>query len=602
MRIRLKMPSVNQGKTDRRICPVINSIFSCMIPFRLYISHVPVPLNGRFLSLQKTGLCGRMIKTLFNIIGRKALMSKDLIVSGEVILGIEFGSTRIKSVLIDRDHRVIASGSHEWENDYVDGIWTYSEKAIISGLQASYADLKKDVMTRYQVPLKKLAGLGISAMMHGYLPFDSEMKLLVPFRTWRNTITGEAAEKLTGLFSFNMPQRWSLSHLYQAILNREPHVSGIRFLTTLAGWIHYLLTGRKVLGVGDASGMMPIDSSTCDFDAGMIQAFDRLVANESFPWKLRDILPRVLCAGDDAGALTAEGAALLDPAGDLEPGCPLCPPEGDAGTGMAATNSVREKTGNVSAGTSIFSMIVLEKPMTRVYPEIDIVTTPTGKQVGMVHCNSCTSDINAWVSLFREFAALIGAETDASDAFTKLFLKSLEAEPDCGGLVSFNYLAGEPVTGLSEGRPLFVRLPDARMNLANFMRAQIYASMETLKYGMEIMKRENVKIDCVYGHGGLFKTKGVAQNYLAAAIHAPVTVMETAGEGGAWGIALLADYLVYRSSGESLEDYLENHVFQGMERMTVSPDREDEKGFDRFMERFVSCLPAQKAAVEHFRS
>ena len=343
------------------------------------------------------------------------------------------------------------------------------------------------------------------------------------------------------------------------------------------------------------------DSVASNYDSGMISAFDSLIADSHFPWTLESILPRVLCAGQDAGRLTPEGAVLLDPEGDLEPGCPLCPPEGDAGTGMAATNSVRERTGNVSAGTSIFSMIVLEKPMKKVYPEIDIVTTPAGKQVGMVHCNSCTSDINAWVALFREFADLMGCSTNVGDVFTKLFLKSREAEKDCGGLVSFNYLAGEPVTGLSEGRPMFLRLPDARFNLANFMRAQIYASMETLKYGMEIMNRENVAIDCVYGHGGLFKTEGVAQNDLAAAIHAPVTVMETAGEGGAWGIALLADYMVYHADGETLEDYLQDHVFKGMKQITVSPEPENEKGFDRYMERFVSCLPAQRAAASEFK-
>ena len=528
-------------------------------------------------------------------------MSMDQIREGTAILGIEFGSTRIKSVLIGQDHQVLASGSHEWENDYVDGIWTYSEQAILEGLQSCYADLKKDVSSRYHLTLKKLGGLGISAMMHGYLPFNSEMKLLVPFRTWRNTITGQASEALTRLFSFNMPQRWSLSHLYQAILNNESHVNDISFLTTLAGWIHYLLSGQKVLGIGDASGMMPIDSETCTYNASMVSAFDELVAPHHYPWKLIDILPKVLCAGEYAGVLTAEGANLLDPSGDLEPGCPLCPPEGDAGTGMTATNSVRERTGNVSAGTSIFSMIVLEKPMSSVYPEIDIVTTPTGKQVGMVHCNSCTSDINAWVFLFREFADLLGVQTDPGDVFTKLFKKSLEGSPDCGGLVNFNYLAGEPVTGLSEGRPMFLRLPDATMNLANFMRAQIYASLETLKYGMEIMNRENVAIDRVYGHGGLFKTEGVGQNYLAAAIHAPVTVMETAGEGGAWGIALLADYLVNRQPSESLEDYLQNRVFTGMNQKTVFPDPSDEKGFDLYMDRFVSCLQAQKAAADHFK-
>ena len=521
---------------------------------------------------------------------------------GSVILGIEFGSTRIKSVLIDRDHKVIASGSHEWENDYVNGIWTYSEEAILSGLQASYADLKRNVLRETGTPLRKIAAMGVSAMMHGYLPFDSSMKLLVPFRTWRNTITGEAAEKLTRLFSFNMPQRWSLSHLYQAVLNDESHVKDIRFLTTLSGWIHYLLTGRKVLGVGDASGMMPIDSDTCDFDSRMISSFDTLISAKNYPWKLKDILPSVLSAGEYAGNLTAEGARLLDPSGELEPGCPLCPPEGDAGTGMTATNSIRPRTGNVSAGTSIFSMIVLEKPMSAVYPEIDIVTTPVGSQVGMVHCNSCTSDINAWVALFREFGDIMGFHTDPGEVFTRLFKKAMEGEKDCGGIVSFNYFAGEPVTGLSEGRPMLIRTPDARMNMANFMRAQIYASLETLKAGMEIMNREHVAIDEVYGHGGLFKTEGVGQNLLAAAIHAPVTVMETAGEGGAWGIALLAEYALLREEGESLESFLRDHVFAGMKKTTVSPDPEDEKGFDRYMEQFMRCIPAQKAAVEGLKA
>ncbi len=420
---------------------------------------------------------------------------KNQISDGTAVLGIEFGSTRIKSVLIGRDHKVIASGSHEWENDFRNGVWTYSEEAILSGLQASYADLKQNVLKETGLPLTKISALGVSAMMHGYLPFDSEMKLLVPFRTWRNTITEEAAEKLTELFSFYMPQRWSLSHLYQAILNNESHVKDIRFLTTLAGWVHYLLTGRKVLGVGDASGMMPIDSNTCDYDDVMINAFDSLISSKGFPWKLKEILPDVLSAGENAGSLTPEGARLLDPSGDLEPGCILCPPEGDAGTGMTATNSVRPRTGNVSAGTSIFSMIVLEKPMSKVYPEIDIVTTPSGRPVGMVHCNSCTSDINAWLALFREFGEIMGFSTDAGEVFTRLFRKAMEGEKDCGGLVSFNYFAGEPVTGLSEGRPMLIRTPDARMNMANFMRTQIYASLETLKAGREIMNRENVAID-----------------------------------------------------------------------------------------------------------
>ena len=523
---------------------------------------------------------------------------KKVIENGSVVLGIEFGSTRIKSVLIGPDHSPIASGSHEWENDYLNGVWTYSEEAIRRGLQASYADLKKNVMDLFGIPLRKLSAIGISAMMHGYLPFNQNMELLVPFRTWRNTMTGQAAEKLTEAFSFNMPQRWSLSHLYQAVLNDEPHVKDIRFFTTLAGWVHYWLTGKKVLGIGDASGMMPIDSEKLDFNADMIDRFDSLVADKHYPWKLRDILPEVLSAGQNAGTLTAEGALLLDPDGDLVPGCPLCPPEGDAGTGMAATNSVRPRTGNVSAGTSIFSMIVLEKMLSRVYPEIDIVTTPTGMPVGMVHCNSCSSDINAWVGLFHEFADTMGFKVSTGDIYQKLFTKAMEADRTGGGIVSFNYYAGEPVTGLSEGRPMLIRQPDAKMNLANFMRVQLYASMETLKYGMEIMNREHVAIERVYGHGGLFKTEGVAQSILAAAIHAPVTVMQTAGEGGAWGIALLADYMISRSENETLEDYLQNHVFSGMQQSTLAPVPEDEAGFDEYMRRFVACLPAQHAAVE----
>ena len=524
-------------------------------------------------------------------------MNKEIIAGGNAVLGIEFGSTRIKSVLIDADHNVIASGSHEWENALVNGVWTYSEDAIRHGLQDSYADLRKNVMEQYGIPLKKLNAIGLSAMMHGYLPFDAEMKLLTPFRTWRNTMTGEAAEKLTEAFSFNMPQRWSLTHLYQAVLNSEAHVPDIRFITTLAGWAHYWLTGEKVLGIGDASGIMPVDSSLMDYDPSLIDTFDRLVAEKHYPWKLRDILPRALPAGACAGTLTAEGALILDPTGDLQPGCPVCPPEGDAGTGMTATNSVRPRTGNVSAGTSIFSMIVLEKPLSKVYPEIDVVTTPAGQQVAMVHCNSCSSDINAWISLFREFGQVMGVEFSTGDIFTRLFKEAMKGAPDCGGLVSFNYLAGEPVTGVPEGRPMFLRLPDAKMSLANFMRTQIYASMETLKAGMDIMARENVPIDRVYGHGGLFKTEGVAQNLLAAAIHAPVTVMETAGEGGAWGIALLADYMLH-SGGLALEDYLDQRVFAGMNQKTVAPDPKDEAGFDAYMKRFLACIPAQIAAAQ----
>ena len=527
------------------------------------------------------------------------MMMKQLIENGQAIMGIEFGSTRIKSVLIGPDHAPLATGSHEWENELENGIWTYSEKAIWHGFQESYADLKRNVEAACGARLTRVAAIGISAMMHGYLPFDESMNLLVPFRTWRNTITADAAARLTDAFSFNMPQRWSLSHLYQAILNDEPHVKSIRFMTTLAGWVHWALTGEKVLGIGDASGIMPVDSVSLDYDSRMVTVFDHLVAHKNYPWRLKDILPRVLSAGEYAGSLTAEGARLLDPSGDLLPGCPVCPPEGDAGTGMTATNSVRVRTGNVSAGTSIFGMIVLDKPLSRVYPEIDVVTTPTGLPVGMVHCNSCTSDINAWVKLFREFAETMGFSADIGEIYSRLFHKAMEGDPAGGGMVSFNYFAGEPVTGLpSGGRPMLLRQPDAKMTLANFMRVQLYASLETLKYGMEILNREHVAIDKVFGHGGLFKTEGVAQNLLAAAIHAPVTVMETAGEGGAWGIALLAAYEIEKKEGETLEDYLDRQVFNAMPQKTVAPDPRDEQGFDTYMESFLACLPAQRAAVD----
>ena len=527
-------------------------------------------------------------------------MTRNDIESGNAVLGIEFGSTRIKSVLIDNEHRVIASGSHEWENSFLNGVWTYSEQDILSGLQRSYASLKQDVMNRYGVRLTRIGALGISAMMHGYLPFDQNMKLLTPFRTWRNTITEEASQALTERFSFNIPQRWCLSHLYQAILNHEDHIGEIRFFTTLAGWIHFLLTGNKVLGVGDASGMMPIDSTTCDYRQDMVDQFNEMIADCHLPWKLEEILPKVLSAGADAGKLTKAGASLLDPDGELQEGCPCCPPEGDAGTGMVATNSIKPRTGNVSAGTSIFSMIVLEKPLKDLHPEVDIVTTPVGDQVAMVHCNSCSSDINAWISLFMEFAELMDVPTDKGQVFSRMFSKALEGEKNCDGIISFNYFAGEPVTGLPEGRPMMVRKPDSKLTLGNFMRSLIYSSMSTLKYGMDLLNSENVSIDRVYGHGGLFKTKGVAQSILAAAIHAPVTVMETAGEGGAWGMALLADYMLHYA-GISLDEYLTRHVFDSVEQTTVSPDPEDVAGFDLYMKDYIGCLPAEKAAVDGLR-
>ena len=526
---------------------------------------------------------------------------KEYIASGKAVLGIELGSTRIKAVLIDENHAPIASGSHEWENQLVNGVWTYSMEAVWSGLQACYADLRRDVQQKYGVGLKKIAAIGISAMMHGYLAFDAQGELLAPFRTWRNTITGPAAAELTELFGFNIPQRWSIAHLHQAILNGEAHVGQVDFITTLAGYVHWQLTGRRVLGVGDASGMFPIDSNICDYDAKMLAQYDAHIEKYGFGWKIDGVLPQVLCAGDEAGVLTAEGAKLLDVSGELEAGIPLCPPEGDAGTGMTATNSVGVRTGNVSAGTSIFAMIVLEKALEKVYTEIDMVTTPSGEAVAMVHCNNCTTDLNDWVGLFGEFAEAMGMKVSANDLYGTLFNKALEGDIDCGGVVSYNYHAGEPITGLEEGRPLMMRLPDAKFTLANFMRTNLYGTVATLKLGMEILAQENVAIDRIFGHGGLFKTKGVGQRILAAAIETPVSVMETAGEGGAWGIALLADYAIRRGDGQTLEAYLNDNVFSGMACETLQPDERDVQGFNDYMVRYAAGLAAQRAAVEYFK-
>lgn len=526
-------------------------------------------------------------------------MSKQVIQSGQAALGIEFGSTRIKAILVGPDNKVLASGDHTWQDKLVDGAWSYSQEAILAGLSDAYMNMKADVQARYGVKLTRLAAMGVSAMMHGYLAFDEQMKLLVPFRTWRNTITGEAAEKLTNLFQFNIPQRWSLAHLYQAILNGEKHVPQVRHITTLAGYAHYLLTGQLVLGVGDAAGMMPIDSAVCQFDAKMIAQFDDLVADKHYPWKLADILPRVLVAGENAGAMTREGALLLDPTGDLEPGTPLCPPEGDAGTGMVATNAVAVRTGNISAGTSIFAMIVLEKALSRLYTAIDMVTTPTGKPVAMVHCNSCTSDLNAWVSLLQDFARTMGLDVDTNTLYTTLFNKALEGDSDCGGLMSYNYYSGEPVTGTDDGVPMFTRLADAPISLANFMRTLIYSSMATLKVGMDILtENEHVAVDSVVGHGGLFKTPGVGQSIMAAALRTPVTVMATAGEGGAWGIAVLANYMAQKASGETLDDYLAQKVFGDMPSQTLAPDPAVAAGFNAYVKRYMACLDAEKACVK----
>ena len=524
---------------------------------------------------------------------------KNLLEEGKGILGIEFGSTRIKAVLIDEKGTPLASGSHEWENRLTDGFWTYTLDDIWSGLADCYADLASDVKKKYDVVLKKFASIGFSAMMHGYLAFDKEGELLVPFRTWRNTITEEAAAKLTEVFQYNIPQRWSIAHLYQAILKKEEHVGKIDFLTTLAGYVHWKLTGEKVLGVGDASGMFPIDCKSGNYDQNMIRKFDELTEPCGYGWKLSDILPKVLSAGEKAGTLTPEGAKLLDVSGNLEAGILLCPPEGDAGTGMVATNSVGVRTGNVSAGTSVFAMVVLEKELSKVYPEIDLVTTPDGALVAMVHCNNCTSDLNAWVNLFDEFAKSIGAAIDKNQLFSVLYHKALEGDADCGGLISYNYFSGEPVTGFDEGAPLFVRKADQTFNLANFMRTHLYSSLAALKAGLDLLfKEEDVKVDEMFGHGGLFKTKGVGQRIAAAAMNTPVSVMETAGEGGAWGIALLASYMQNKEEGEELQDFLNHKIFAGQKGEKLLPVKEDVEGFDQFMIRYKKGLAIEHAAVD----
>ncbi|MBR5509502.1 MAG: FGGY-family carbohydrate kinase [Lachnospiraceae bacterium] len=524
---------------------------------------------------------------------------KNTIAAGKAILGIEFGSTRIKAVLVDENNAPIASGAHDWENRLENGVWTYTLEDIWTGLQDCYKKLTEDVQQQYGAVIEKLAGIGFSAMMHGYLAFDKEGKLLVPFRTWRNTITQEASEALTEAFQFHIPQRWSIAHLYQAILNGEEHVPNVDFFTTLDGYIHWQLTGEKVLGVGSASGMFPIDPSTKNYYTSMIQKFDELVAPKGYSWKVADLLPKVLVAGDAAGVLTAEGAKLLDPTGTLQAGCPLCPPEGDAGTGMVATNSVKQRTGNVSAGTSVFSMIVLEKELQKYYDEIDMVTTPSGDLVAMAHCNNCTSDLNAWVNIFKEFAESFGMEVDMNKLFGTLYNKALEGDKDCGGLLAYNYFSGEHITGFEEGRPMFVRTPNTRFNLANFMRTHLCTSLGALKVGNDIlMKEEKVAVDRITGHGGLFKTKGVGQSILAAALNAPVSVMKTAGEGGAWGIALLASYMVQKDEGEKLEDYLQNKVFGGDEGEKMEPNPEDVAGFDEFIKLYKAGFPIERAAVD----
>ena len=540
------------------------------------------------------------------------MSAKETIQAGKAILGIEFGSTRIKAILIDEENKPIAQGSHEWENQLVDGLWTYSTEAIWYGLEDCYADLRKNVKAQYDCEIEILASIGISAMMHGYMafgpngiaskgaPVGEEEKILVPFRTWRNTNTGAAAAKLSELFNYNIPLRWSISHLYQCILDNEEHVKDITYLTTLAGYIHWRLTGKKCLGIGDASGMIPVDPETKNYNADMVKKFNDLVADKGYPWKLEDILPECIVAGHPAGFLTEHGAKRLDISGHLKPGCPLCPPEGDAGTGMVATNAVKQRTGNVSAGTSSFSMIVLEKDLSKPSEMIDMVTTPDGSLVAMVHCNNCTSDINAWVKLFKEYQELLGVPVDMNEVYGKLYNNALKGDADCGGILAYNYISGEPVTGLQEGRPLVVRSPNDKFNLANFIRSNLYATVAVLKLGNDILfKEEKVKVDRITGHGGLFKTKGVGQRILAAALNSPISVMETAGEGGAWGIALLAGYLVNNKEYLNLADYLEKVVFGGNTGEEIAPTPEEVEGFNKYIEVYKAGLAIEQAAVNN---
>ncbi len=526
---------------------------------------------------------------------------KEQIINGSMSLGIEFGSTRIKAVLIGDDFLPAAQGDYEWENRFENGVWTYSVDDILTGLSASYESLSDDVYKKYGVYIEKLGSVGISAMMHGYMAFDENDNLLVPFRTWRNTMTGEASKQLTELFDYPIPQRWSIAHLWQAILNDEEHISKIKHLTTLAGYIHFLLSGKRVLGVGEASGMFPIDLSTKKFDQKMLNLLQKNIVEKKVGIILENILPDVLVAGENAGLLTEQGAKLLDKSGRLKAGALMCPPEGDAGTGMTATNSIAPKTGNVSAGTSVFAMVVLEKALTKAYSEIDLVTTPSGDLVSMVHCNNCTSDLNDWISLITEAVALMGGNTNKGDIYSTLISNSKNGDMDCGGLLSYNYLSGEHVTGFDEGRPLFVRKPDSNFNLANFIKLHLYSSFGALKTGLDILfEKEGVVVEKIVGHGGLFKTKGVAQAVLSSACKAPVSVMQTAGEGGAWGIALLASYAL-NFSNEILADFLNNRVFSTAVIDTVMATDAEISGFDSFMKTYKSGLAIERAAVENLR-
>lgn len=526
---------------------------------------------------------------------------RQAIVTGETFLGIEFGSTRIKGVLIDHNFETIGSGIYDCENQLINGYWTYDLNELTTGLQKVYLQIKQEVENNYGVTLQKIGSIGCSAMMQGYIALNHAGELLVPFRTWRNTTTSSASSQLTEKFQFKIPQRWSIAHLYQAILNEEEHVADLDYITTLSGYFHRRLTEKRILGIGDASGMFPIDESKNQFNEVMLHQFSELIAHKKFPWKIKDILPTVHTAGEHAGVLTETGARLIDPSGDLQAGIPLCPPEGDAGTGMVATNSVKKQTGNISVGTSIFAMFVLQKNLSKVYPEIDIVTTPDGSPVAMVLANNCSSDINAWVNLFREFYEAMGQKPDMNQLFNALFNKALEADRDGGGLLSYGYYSGENITGFTKGRPLFIRSPESRFNLANFMRTHLFTAFAALRLGLDILtEKEQVKINSITAHGGLFKTPLVGQKICAAALNIPVSVMPTAGEGGAWGMAILASYMVKKKPNEDLSNYLTDKVFINTKGQEIYPDNEDVKGFSQFLECYVKGLPIEQAAIDYF--
>lgn len=522
----------------------------------------------------------------------------ELIRSGGAILGIELGSTRIKASLIAPDTTPLASGSHAWENRLEDGVWTYGMEDVWRGLAACYASLVEDVRARYACELTSVAAMGVSGMMHGYVALDRQGKLLVPFRTWRNNITGKACAELTPLLDFAVPQRWSIAHLYQSILEAQPHVPQIARLTTLAGYVHWKLTGEHKMGLGEASGMFPIDPHTGGWDAARMAKLDGLIAPRELGWKLRDILPEVLPAGRPAGQLTAEGARLVDPTGKLPPGIPLCPPEGDAGTGMVATNAVRPRSGNVSAGTSVFAMIVLEKSLSRVHGEIDIVVTPDGKPVAMAHANNGSSDLDAWIVLFGQVAQALGAEMRLEELYEKLLPLAVQGDPDAGGLLAINYVSGEHVTGFTEGRPLFARSQNSKLTLPNFVRAMYYASLCAMRTGMNVLtEKEGVVIEEIRGHGGFFKGGDTGQRMMAAALNVPVSIPATAGEGGAWGMAVLAAYRLAADTKQSLPDYLDARIAKSIGK-PVKPDLRDVKGFAEFFARHGKGLAIEREAVK----